>query len=182
MSGNEVDLRTKRGASLKKRVGLDIGIDTRLNLGNYFYTYLGIGYLEKGGHLDGGGWTYHTPVETNYLTIPLAIGFTSGNDGIVNMSAEIGLAYNHLLSSKNDYSKDIVTGYYTEENKNITSYLYGFEIATSALSRVTLFLNYRNTRDLDFFHTRKNDRTREDYDLWNKGYSVALGLRFRRKA
>lgn len=182
MFGNEVDLRTKRGASINRRIGIEVGVDARFTFHKNFYSSVGLSYLRKGGHLKGGGWVTQSPVKYNYLMTPVVLGITSGRTAIpINMAAEIGWAYCFLLSSENAYSEDIAPGYYVKENKNTGALVYGLEISTDAIKRITLFMNYRGTRDLNFFHTRRNDQTNEDYDLWNRGYSVTFGVRFKRK-
>jgi len=179
--GDEVRLRKKRGAELINRQALELGFVLKADIHKYLYAKAELGYLQKGGHLKGGGWTYQTPVQVNYLSIPLLVGLSPIKTEPVTLSFEAGFAYNLLMSSDIGYSKDIIAGYRAEETTDIVSQLVGIELATDVLDNLTLFANYRYSKDRDFFHARVNSTTGENYDLWNKGNSICFGVRFKGK-
>jgi outer membrane immunogenic protein len=181
MFGGEVDLRKDGGATLVDRESIELGIDLRFTIYKYVYVSAGVSHLKKGGQLKGGGWKYQAPVNLTYLSAPFVAGISLIKTKPITLSAEGGWAYNTLLSADIPYSNDLVAGYYRVENKSIVSKIYGIELATDALKKVTFFINYRKSEDMNFFHARRNTGTSENYDLWNEGYSVCLGVRLKPK-
>ncbi len=181
MYGSEVEFREKNGAKLTSRTGIEIATEVRFDVYKYFYGTVGASLLQKGGHIAGGNWTYQDPVELNYISLPVLLGISPIKTKPFTFSLEAGLAYNYLLSYENTYSKDVVTGYYSNQNNKGFSKVFGGEVSTDAINSVTLFLNYRKTEDLNFFHERVYSLNNTNKELWNRGYSISFGVRLKGK-
>lgn len=176
LTGNEVDLRTNRGAELQARTGVHLGGVYQLELFKYFYLKSGLNYLQKGGELVGGGWVHKGPVKVNYINVPLVAGVTPLRSEKIQISFEGGVAYNLLTSSKIPYTDDLVENYYARQEANITSLVLGMEAAYLISDSKRFFINYRHSKDTHYFHARIYRPTGLTYDLNNQGYSLTAGF------
>lgn len=176
LDGSEADLRTRGSAVVHARSGVEVGALAKIEFYGLVYLKTEVNYLQKGGHIKGGGWLYQDPVEVNYLNMPVLLGFTPGKSKRIAFSVEGGFSLNKLRSSINTYSQDIVSSYSSVTNNSIWSYVAGAEFSFDLSRQFQIFLNYRFSKDLDFFHARQSSQSRPSYELWNKGESVTLGV------
>lgn len=149
------------------RNGYQAEVDARFTRRN-FYTSIGVVYSQKGGVVaDEAG----KEMRQNFLAIPVVIGYSPMKTRYLTFSLEGGLALNYLLSSENMPSESQFTGTKTD----ITSALYGFELSTDALSKVTPFISYRKEVDLSYFFEDMD----YDYGLTHRGQVLSLGVRLK---
>lgn len=153
------------------RNGYQAEVDVRFARRN-FYTSIGVAYSQKGGVVaDEAG----KKIRQDFLAIPVVIGYSPMKTRYLTFSLEGGLAFNHLLSSENMPSESQFTGTKTD----IASALYGFELSTDALSKVTPFISYRKEVGLSYFFERRRSNMDYDYELIHRGQVLSLGVRLK---
>jgi hypothetical protein len=155
---------TELGKQVKHRVGYEAGLEVRFEIRKYFFVSTGLSYLQEGGRVEG-----DDPVKLDYLSLPIIIGVSPVKTKELTFSFEGGFLVNRQVKSVNPYAYE---GPNNHAYRYTSSFLYGYEVSTDAISGVTLFVNYRNFVGNNFYDT-------ENHEFITKGRSISLGMRLR---
>lgn len=153
--------------NIDKRIGFETGLELRFIFRKYFFLSTGINYLQKGGQLQG-----DDPVKLNYLSLPLIIGVSPIKTDMLTVSIETGLGFDRQIKAVNPYENSTTNEFHTAY-KNVGSLMYGFEVSTDAINKLTMFLSYRKWEDARFYD---QNYSRE---LVTNGQSLSIGVRIR---
>ncbi len=179
LTGSEVDFRTARSSTLENRVGIEFGLVATVEFFRWFYLRTEADHVEKGGHLKGGGFVYQDPVETTYLTVPAIIGLIPFRSKHVVFAVEGGIATNWLQDFNDPYRQGLSYSSYSTAQDVVQSMILGAEMSYLIDSDLRIVLNYRYSRDLEYFYVRGFTTSSKTYDLWNEGSSLTLGISYK---
>ncbi|RAW01266.1 outer membrane beta-barrel protein [Pseudochryseolinea flava] len=160
-----------RQESSSGRNGYQAEIDFRFTR-KRFYTNLGLVYSQKGGPIQD-----EEDVKQNFMGVPVIIGYSPVKTRPFTFSLEAGLVFNRLMSSSplpnEDSPKNNIT------NDNIFSGVYGFEISTDALPRITPFITYRKEVDFTSYYLWSSSEYSDGTYLYHKGQVLSFGVRMK---
>ena len=157
LSGTEIDLQLNRSGSYQKsKTGFCISFDYKLELLSFLYLKSGMGIITKKSEMRKSGFVYPLKPDLQFFTVPLIAGFqpiNTRNSQVVNVSVEAGWSAN-FGGGSNGNTRGLHLDNEVHMRSFVPAFILGGNLEIKVSEKLMIFVNYRQSKDLEDFHNR----------------------------
>jgi len=187
MHGTDLDLQLSRqGATFTNQTGFQAGIIFKNEFTRAFYVKTGFIYGERKGQVQHSTFVFNSNIQSSTVYLPLLVGLQlagASSADRVKLGVECGASLG-IPSRSDNLEQGLYPGQDIHKPSMIPSFIIGGNFELSFSKKLSCFLNYRFSKDLNYYFSRRytwhddtlNKDVYKDYDVWMQCSSVTVGL------